>query len=266
MHPMLNTAIKAARKASPILMRAIHDLDKIVVEKKQQNDFVSEVDRAAEAAIIGVLKTAYPDHAFLGEESGESRPNAIQADYCWVIDPLDGTTNFLHGMPHFATSIALMQKGNVIHGVIYDPTRNELFTASKGGGAFLNDRRIRVSKVRALDESLLATGFPFRYPEHLDDYMKSFASLTMKASIRRPGAATLDLAYVAAGRFDGYWEMGLSPWDVAAGALMVREAGGIVTDYDGQGEFVTSGKVIAATPRLYAELAEAVTGKQMQVY
>jgi myo-inositol-1(or 4)-monophosphatase len=267
MHPMLTMAIKAARKASPIIMRATHDLDKLVIEKKQQNDFVSEVDRAAEEAIIRILREAYPDHAFYGEESGPSQADALKADNCWVIDPLDGTTNFLHGVPHFAISVALMQRGAVTLGVIYDPSRNELFTATKGAGAFLNDRRLRVSKARELSESLLGTGFPFRYPEHLDAYLKSFAALTMQASgIRRPGAATLDLAYVAAGRFDGFWEMGLSPWDIAAGALMVREAGGIVSDFAGEADFIAKGEVIAATPRIYAEFAKAVTGKQINLY
>jgi myo-inositol-1(or 4)-monophosphatase len=264
---MLNTAIKAARKASSVIMRATHDLDKIVVEKKAQNDFVTEVDRTAEATIIDILKAAYPDHAFWGEESGQSVENAMQADHCWVIDPLDGTTNFLHGVPHFAVSIALMQKGIVTHGVIYDPSRNELFTVSKGAGAYLNDRRIRVSKTREMNSALLGTGFPFRYKEHLADYMRGFSELAMmSAGIRRPGAATLDLAYVAAGRFDAYWEMGVWPWDVAAGALMVREAGGIVTDFDGQGDYLNQGKIIASTPKLYAELAKVVTGKQITVY
>ncbi len=256
---MLNIAVKAARRAGAIISRASNDLDKLTVELKAPNDFVSEVDRAAEAAIIEVLRQAYPQHSILAEESGASGATLAESDYQWIIDPLDGTTNFLHGFPQYCVSIALAVKGAVNHGVIYDPTRNELFTASKGGGAFLNDRRIRVSKKIQLQDCLIGTGFPTRDMHNFERYLAMFKDLTPKcAGIRRPGAAALDLAYVACGRYDGFWEMGLSAWDMAAGALMIKEAGGLVTDFAGEDGYLTAGTIVAATPKAFPTLLQIV--------
>ena len=253
---MLTIAVKAARRAGSIINRASNDLDKLTVEQKAPNDYVSEVDHAAEAAIIEVLKTAYPQHSILAEESGESK---TESDYLWIIDPLDGTTNFLHGFPQYCVSIALSVKGVVSQGVIYDPTRNELFTASKGGGAFLNDRRIRVSKRINLQDCLIGTGFPTREMQNFDRYLAMFKDLTPKcAGIRRPGAAALDLAYVACGRYDGFWEMGLSAWDMAAGALMIKEAGGLVTDFAGNDDYLNAGTIVASTPKAFPALLQIV--------
>jgi myo-inositol-1(or 4)-monophosphatase len=256
MHPMLNTAIKAARRAGSVISRASNDLDKLTIEIKSQNDFVSEVDHAAEQAIIEVLKEAYPQHSILAEESGAVDTGS---EYQWIIDPLDGTTNFLHGFPQYCVSIALLVKGAISHGVIYDPTRNDLFTASKGGGAFLNDRRIRVSKTLQLKDALLGTGFPFKQFDKFDQYIAMFKDLTPKcAGIRRPGSAALDLAYVACGRYDGFWEMGLSPWDIAAGALMIKEAGGLVTDFGGEDQYLANGTIVTATPKVFPALLQSV--------
>jgi myo-inositol-1(or 4)-monophosphatase len=252
MHPTLNIAVKAARRAGSVINRASFDLDKLTIEQKGQNNFVSEVDRAAEQAIIQVLKEAYPQHSILAEESGLTESNS---EYQWIIDPLDGTTNFLHGFPQYCISIALAVKGTVQHGVIFDPVRNELFTASKGAGAFLNDRRIRVSKTLNIKDALLGTGFPYREFAHFDRYLAIFKDMTQKsAGIRRPGAAALDLAYVACGRFDGFWERGLSPWDVAAGGLMVQEAGGLISDFSGEGNWLHDGSVISGTPKVFAPM------------
>ncbi|MBY0439588.1 MAG: inositol monophosphatase [Burkholderiales bacterium] len=251
MHPMLNTAVKAARRAGTVINRASQNLDVLTVRSKSPNDFVSEVDRDAEAAIIDVIRKAYPDHAILAEESGSSG----QGEYEWVIDPLDGTTNFLHGMPHYAVSIALRQRGVLMHGVIYDPVRNELFTASRGAGAFLNDRRIRVSRRTQMADSLIGTGFPFRELSDVDGYLGMLKAVMPKcAGIRRAGAASLDLAYVAAGRFDAFWEFGLAPWDIAAGALMVAESGGLIGDASGEAGYMDSGAVVAGTPKVFAQL------------
>jgi len=253
---MLNIAVKAARRAGSLITRASNDLDKLTVESKSQNDFVSEVDRVAEAAIIEVLREAYPQHSILAEESGLSE---TVSDYQWIIDPLDGTTNFLHGFPQYCVSIALAVKGVLSHGVIYDPTRNELFTASRGGGAFLNDRRIRVSKTLNLKDALLGTGFPFKEFESVDRYLALFKELTPKcAGIRRPGSAALDLAYLACGRYDGFWEKGLSPWDMAAGGLLIKEAGGLVTNFAGDDKFLESGNIVAATPKVFPVLLQIV--------
>jgi myo-inositol-1(or 4)-monophosphatase len=253
---MLNTAIKAARRAGSFINRATNDLDKLTVEQKAQNDFVSEVDRAAEQAIIEVLKDAYPQHSILAEESGLTD---TQSEYQWIIDPLDGTTNFLHGFPQYCVSIALSVKGVVNHGVIFDPTRNDLFTASKGGGAFLNERRIRVSKTLQLKDSLVGTGFPYKEFANFDRYAAMFKEVTQKCSgVRRPGAAALDLAYLACGRYDGFWEAGLSPWDIAAGSLMVKEAGGLITDFTGDEGFMTTGNVVAATPKVFPALLKII--------
>jgi myo-inositol-1(or 4)-monophosphatase len=252
MHPMLNTAVKAARKAGTIITRASFDVDKLTVRTKQQHDFVSEVDNAAEDAILSVLKEAYPSHGFLAEESGYKDR---EAEYLWVIDPLDGTTNFLHGVPQYCVSIGLMHKGKPTQAVVFDPTRNELFTASKGAGAFLNDRRIRVSKVDKLEGALISTGFPFKVIDHVDDYLAMLKNV-MKATsgVRRAGAAALDLAYVACGRYDGFWEKGLSPWDMCAGALLIREAGGLVGDYQGNDGFLDKGEIVAANAKVFAAL------------
>ncbi|MGH8718684.1 MAG: inositol monophosphatase family protein [Burkholderiales bacterium] len=255
MHPMLNTAIKAARRAGAIIERAAQNLDLIAVQKKSRNDFVSEVDRAAEAAIIDILLGAYPEHQILAEESGATG----RSDYQWVIDPLDGTTNFLHGFPQYAISIALVHKQQIAHGVIFDPTRNDLFTASRGRGAFLNERRMRVSKRASLDDALIGTGFPFREAARLDWYLAMFREITLKTSgIRRPGSAALDLAYTAAGRYDGFWELGLHPWDMAAGALMIFEAGGLVSDLSGNQEWLTTGDIVAGNPKIFAQLLKTL--------
>ena len=258
MHPMLNTAIKAARKAGAIINRASQDLDKLSVQRKQHNDFVSEVDHAAEKAIIDILRDAYPEHGILAEESGLTAGKSGGAsEYQWIIDPLDGTTNFLHGLPQYAVSIAQTKKGGLEQAVVYDPTRNELFTASRGGGAFLNDRRIRVAKTRELADALIGTGFPFRDFHHLGPYMAMFRELTQKtAGLRRPGAAALDLAYVACGRYDGFWEIGLSPWDMAAGALLITEAGGMVGDLIGEQDYLASGNIVAGNSRIFSQLVQ----------
>ena len=249
---MLNIAIRAARHAGDYIVRKINKLPDLKVEVKARNDYVSEVDRHAEALIIDDLQKAYPGHAMLGEESG-----LIEGDgeFRWIIDPLDGTTNYLNGFPHYAVSIACEQAGRLQHGVVYDPFKQELFAASKGAGATLNNRRIRVGSRKAMDGALLATGFPFRQPERLDEYLNIFREFVRSAGdIRRAGSAALDLAYVAAGRLDGYWEDGLQAWDLAAGALIVREAGGLVTDFRGDAGFLDNGEVVAANPRLITEL------------
>lgn len=259
MHPMLNTAVKAARKAGAIINRASLDVDLVNVRSKGRSDFVTEVDRAAEEAIIDTLHTAYPQHGILAEESGASTPAPGGDEYTWIIDPLDGTTNFIHGFPQYAVSIGLQHRGQLAQAVVYDPTRNELFTASKGRGAFLNDRRMRVSRRERLSECLIGTGFPFRSLEHLDDYLRMFKRMTEEtAGIRRPGAAALDLAYVAAGRLDGFWEIGLSPWDMAAGALLIVEAGGFVADLTGEPNFLTAGNIVCGNPKVFPQLLKLI--------
>jgi len=259
MHPMLNTAVKAARKAGSIITRASFDIDKLTIRAKRQKDYVSEVDHAAEDAILSVLREAYPDHAVLAEESGASD---TKSDYVWVIDPLDGTTNFLHGNPQYCISIGLLVKGVPTQAVVLDPNRNELFTATKGVGAYLNDRRIRVSRTDKLDTALVGTGFPFREVGNLDEYMRMLRNIMLATSgVRRPGAAALDLAWVAAGRLDAFWELGLSPWDMAAGALLVREAGGLVTDLDGEDKFLDNGRVLAANGKLFSAMLQTLKQK-----
>lgn len=259
MHPMLTTAVKAARRAGSLINRASLDIGQIKVGVKQQNDFVTEVDRAAEATIIETLREVYPSHDILAEESGDSSNGANQHEYQWIIDPLDGTTNFIHGFPQYAVSIALAHKGVLTHAVVFDPNRNELFTASKGGGAFLNDKRIRVSKRAKLDEALLGTGFPYRMFEHVDTYLAIFKELTRRsAGVRRPGAASLDLAWLAAGRIDGFWEFGLSPWDMAAGALLILEAGGLVSDLSGEGNYLKTGNIVGGTPKVFNQLLQTI--------
>lgn len=255
---MLNMAVRAARRAGAIINRAALDGGGLEVRAKQRNDFVTRVDHAAEAAIIEVVRKAYPDHSVLAEESGKS---AGSAEYQWIIDPLDGTTNFIHGFPQYCVSIAIRHRGALAHGVVYDPVRNELFTASKGRGAFLNDRRIRVSKCARLGEALVGTGFPFKEVSRMDLYMKQLVNLMKSSSgVRRAGAAALDLAYVACGRLDAFWEMGLSVWDMAAGALMILEAGGLVGDLRGEAGYLESGEICAATPKVFALMLEALSG------
>ncbi len=260
MHPMINTAVKAARRAATIINRASFDLDQIRVSHKGHNDFVSEVDHAAEQAIIDVLRQAYPDHAILAEESGASSNLHDDNENVWIIDPLDGTTNFIHGFPQYAVSIALQQRGQITQAVVYDPTRNELFTATKGVGAFLNEKRIRVAKRDKLADSLIGTGFPYSDLSGLDEYLKMFKAMTEKtAGLRRPGSAALDLAYVAAGRLDGFFEKKLKPWDMAAGALLVSEAGGIISDFSGEGQHMTKGDVIAGSPKIFAQMLNVLS-------
>lgn len=254
MHPLLNIAVKAARRAGDVIVRHMDRLESVEVTSKSRNDFVSDVDHMAEEAIIETIRRNHPGHSILAEESGRS--DGKQNDYQWIIDPLDGTTNYLHGFPVFAVSIALRHKGRLEHGVIYDPLRQELFTASRGGGAQLDGRRIRVAPRRDLEGTLVGTGFPFREKEYLDEYMAMFrAVLERTAGVRRPGAAALDLAYVAAGRLDGFWEMGLQPWDMAAGALLIQEAGGIVGTLSGGTDFLDSGNILAGNPKIFAALA-----------
>ena len=256
MHPMLTIAVKAARRAGHIISRASLDLSQLTVSTKQQSDYVTEVDKAAEAAILEVIREAYPSHAILAEESGSLGPDS---EYQWIIDPLDGTTNFIHGFPQYAISIGLAHKGVLQQAVVYDTNRNELFTATKGAGAFLNEKRIRVSKRARLAESLIGTGFPYRSFGHIEAYLAIFRELTEKTSgMRRPGAASLDLAYVAAGRLDGFWEFGLSPWDMAAGALLIAEAGGLVGDLRGEPDYLASGNIVAGTPKIFSQLLQVL--------
>jgi myo-inositol-1(or 4)-monophosphatase len=258
MHPTLNIAIKAARRAGQIINRASMDVSTLKVGVKQQSDFVTEVDRAAENAIIEVLRDAYPQHGILAEESGLAGSDA-NAEYQWIIDPLDGTTNFIHGLPQYAVSIGLAHKGVMTQAVVYDPNRNELFTASKGGGAFLNDKRIRVSKRTKLDESLIGTGFPYRMFDHVDSYLAIFKDMAQKtAGMRRPGAASLDLAWVACGRMDGFWELGLSPWDIAAGSLLITEAGGLVGDLSGENNYMKTGNTVGGNPKVFGQLIQLI--------
>ncbi len=265
MHPMLNTAVTAARRAGAIINRASLDLEKVQVSHKQRNDFVTEVDRDAETAIIETLLKAYPSHSILGEESGHTsrrkEETLTSAENIWIIDPLDGTTNFIHGLPQYAVSIALMQKGVITQGLVYDPNRDELFTATRGRGAFLNSRRIRVSKRTRVEDSLIGTGFPYRKIDALDEYIRMFRAVTERASaVRRPGAAALDLAYVASGRYDGFFEFGLAPWDIAAGALLVLEAGGLIGDFAGEQGYLENEQVVAGTPKVFAAMLGLLAG------
>lgn len=251
---MLNVAIKAARAAGSVINRAALDVEAVRVSQKQINDFVTEVDTAAEEAIVQTLLGAYPKHGILAEESGQRHGNP-NAEHVWIIDPLDGTTNFIHGFPVYCVSIALAVKGRIEQAVVYDPSRNDLFTATLGRGAFLNDRRIRVSKRTQLHDCLICTGFPFRKGDDWAQYLQIFTELTQKtAGLRRPGAAALDLAYVAAGFSDGFFETGLNIWDVAAGSLLVTEAGGLVGNFTGEADFLEQRECMAAAPRVYGQL------------
>ena len=265
MHPTLSIAVKAARRAGNFINRSARDLDLLTVTAKGPKDFVSEVDRTAEATIVETLLEAYPDHAILAEE-GTARGANADAENLWIIDPLDGTTNFLHGFPQYCVSIGLKQKGQITQAVIYDPVRNDLFTATRGRGAFLNDRRIRVSKRDHLRDCLIGTGFPFRDGSYLDTYLRMMkAMIEQTAGLRRPGAAALDLAYVAAGFYDGFWEVGLNAWDVAAGSLLVQEAGGLIGDLAGDGDFLYGGQVIAANPKVFAQMVAALAPFRLEM-
>ena len=263
MHPMLNIAVKAARRAGSIINRAALDRGALEIRAKNKNDFVTQVDKAAESAIIDIIRQAFPDHAILGEESGASdgkgKGAGTKAEYRWIIDPLDGTTNFIHGFPQYCVSIALQHRGAAAHGVIYDPLKNELFTASKGSGAFLDDRRMRVSKCVNLKDALVGTGIPFKEVGSVDRYLRQLKEIMLNSSgVRRAGAAALDLAYVAAGRLDAFWERGLAPWDMAAGALMIQEAGGLIGDLSGDSNYLDLGEIAAATPKVFPQLLAAI--------
>ena len=256
LHPMLNIAVKAARAAGSIINRAALDLEVLRISVKGPNDFVSEVDQAAEQAIIDILLEAYPDHGILAEESGRTR-GAKDSEYLWIIDPLDGTTNFLHGFPVYAVSIALAHRGQVQQAVVYDPTRNDLFIASRGRGAFVNDRRLRVGRRTRLADALIGTGFPFRKGDNFKRYVKMFEEVMQScAGLRRPGAAALDLCYVAAGWYDGFFETGLNPWDVAAGSLMITEAGGLIGNFTGDSDYLYQREVVAGSPKIYGQLVQ----------
>jgi myo-inositol-1(or 4)-monophosphatase len=256
MHPRPNPAARPAPPPGSIINRAALGAEALVVKAKGAKDFVTHVDRAAEEAVIDIVRKAYPEHGFLAEESGST---ASRAEYRWIIDPLDGTTNFIHGFPQYAVSIAVEHRGALVHAVVYDPTKNELFTASKGRGAFLNDRRVRVSRCARLEDALVGTGFPFKEVTRLDLYLRQLKRMMgSSAGVRRAGAAALDLAYVACGRLDAFWEMGLSPWDMAAGTLLIQEAGGLVGDLNGESGFMASGDICASTPKVFPALLDAL--------
>jgi myo-inositol-1(or 4)-monophosphatase len=250
--PIVNIAVKAARAAGDIIIRAADRLDKIQITEKRPNDYVTEIDQQAEREIINIIRKAHPKHAILAEESGE----IAGQDYTWIIDPLDGTRNFIHGFPHFAVSIGIMHKGKIEHGVIYDPVRQELFSASRGKGARLNEHRIRVSKTAQLEDCLLGTGFPLRHSEaHVQAQLNTLQDLIpICGDVRRAGAASLDLAYVACGRLDGFWELGLKPWDITAGALLIKEAGGLVCDMEGGEDHLKTGNIIGGNPKIIKHL------------
>lgn len=256
MQPMLNIAVRAARNAGKIIARAYEQLDLVQAELKGSNDFVTNVDKEAEEAIISTIKASYPDHSFVAEESGVTDGDQ---KYQWIIDPLDGTTNFVKGIPHFAVSVALKVDGKLEQAVVFDPIRGELFTASKGAGAQLDGKRIRVSKARDLTGTLLATGFPFKQKHQLEAYQGIFGDLfTQVADLRRAGSAALDLAYVAAGRFEGFYEIGLKPWDTAAGQLIAKEAGAVVSDFEGGNNYDRSGNIVVATPKVLGAILKTI--------
>ncbi|MDD2728821.1 inositol monophosphatase family protein [Malikia sp.] len=264
LHPMLNVAIKAARAAGAIINRAALDVESVRVAAKQTNDFVTEVDKAAEDIIIETLLEAYPDHGIWAEESGRREGTGAGKRHMWIIDPLDGTTNFIHGFPVYCVSIALMYNGKIEQAVVYDPSRNDLFCATKGRGAYLNDRRLRVAKRTQLRDCLISTGFPFRPGDNFKNYMAMLTEVMPRVSgVRRPGSAALDLAYIAAGFSDGFFETGLSPWDVAAGSLLVTEAGGLIGNFTGEADFLEQKECLAANPRIYGQLV-GLLGKYSQ--
>jgi myo-inositol-1(or 4)-monophosphatase len=255
MHPMLNIAVRAARVAGSVILRGFENRDDLVTQTKGPNDFVTQIDKEAEKAIIHKIQQSYPNHSFVGEEGGEII--GTDADYQWVIDPLDGTTNFIKGIPHFAVSIALLHKGRLDQGVVFDPIRGELFSASRGQGAQLNGYRIRTSKPKDLANTVLATAFPFKDKSSYNDFNSRFSAIFNQAGdIRRSGSAALDLAYVAAGRYDGYWERGIKAWDTAAGELLVRESGGLVTDFKGGNDPLYSGEIVAGSVKVVQQLVK----------
>ncbi|WP_028487003.1 inositol monophosphatase family protein [Thiomicrorhabdus chilensis] len=260
MHPLLNIASIAARQAGSKILHHLENIDRLNIEHKGKNDYVSEVDKEAEEIIIQTIKKYYPDHAILAEESGKTVVKSKKSDYEWIIDPLDGTTNFLHQFPQFSVSIAVKEKGRLMHGVIFDPVRDEMFSATRGSGAKLNNYRIRTSEQKTLDNALLATGFPYHDFSYLDSYLNSLKSFMQStAGVRRAGSAALDLAYVACGRVDGFWEFNLKPWDIAAGALIAQEAGALVTDFMGSEHYLESGNILVANPKLYKEMAQTIS-------
>lgn len=257
---MINVAVKAARAAGAIINRAALDVEAVRISQKQVNDFVTEVDHAAEQIIIETLLTAYPGHGIWAEESGREH-GAKDSEFVWIIDPLDGTTNFIHGLPVYCVSIALAVKGKIEQAVIYDPSRNDLFTATKGRGAYLNDRRLRVSKRIRMQDSLISTGFPFRPGDDFNTYLRMMGDVMQRtAGLRRPGAAALDLAYVAAGFTEGFFETGLQPWDMAAGSLLVTEAGGLIGNFTGESDFLEQKECMAGNPHIYGQLV-TILGK-----
>jgi myo-inositol-1(or 4)-monophosphatase len=254
MHPMLNTAVRAARTAGNVILRHFERVRDLPVSSKGRYDFVTEVDHQAENAIIQLLRKTYPHHGILAEESGQ---HGSQDEFLWIIDPLDGTTNFIHGFPQFAVSIALQHRGKLDQAVVYDPIHNELFTASRGSGAQLDGRRIHVSRQNKLEGALIGTGFPYRALENMDRYLEILRELMTRTSgIRRPGAASLDLAYVACGRLDGFWEFGLKPWDMAAGILLIEEAGGLISDMSGGKEYMASGDILCGNPKVFESMRD----------
>jgi myo-inositol-1(or 4)-monophosphatase len=256
LEPIINIAVSAARAAGNIIIRALDRLDTLRIAEKNPCDFVTEIDQSAEQEIISIIKKAYPSHSILAEESGETKGD----DFTWIIDPLDGTRNFIHGFPHFAVSIAVSYKGQIEHGVIYDPLRQELFTATRGRGAQLNNRRIRVSKRSQLEQSLLSTGFPYRRSQAYQEAQSNVlnALIPISGDVRRTGSAALDLAYVASGRFDGFWELGLYSWDIAAGILLIKEAGGLVSDIHGGENYLKTGNVVSGTPKILKSLLKII--------
>ena len=261
MQPMVNMALRAARAAAEIIMHAHQDLESLKVDAKDRNDFVTEVDRASEKAIISALKKAYPNHGFYGEESGHTEGQDEGKDYLWIIDPLDGTTNFIRGIPTFAISIACQYKGRMEHAVILDPVHDEAFCASRGQGATLNSKRIRVSNRRSLEGALIGTGIPFsgNNLNYKDNYLNMMsAMLGDTAGIRRAGAAALDLAYVACGRLDAFWEFGLKDYDMAAGSLLIQEAGGLCGDFSGNHKFLEKNQIVAANPKCFKEMLQRI--------
>ena len=258
MEPMLSIAVRAAERAGNYIVRESLNVDRLDIEEKTPNDFVTDVDRTSEQMIIEALQKTYPDHGFICEESGEIKADA---EYVWLIDPLDGTTNFVRGIPHYCISIACLQNGKVIHAAVHDPVRRETFSASRGRGAYVNGRRMRVRASKGLDGALLGTGIPFsaRNEKFVEPYMATLAELLPQtAGVRRAGAAALDLAYVAAGRFDAFWEAGLSQWDIAAGVLLIQEAGGLVGDFKGGHEFLTTGNIVAGSPKTFKSVLQTI--------
>lgn len=260
MHPLINIAISAARNAGDIIMRYANNLDRVKVREKDKNDLVSEIDVKAEQAIIKTIHKAYPSHSIIAEESGYLKHQ--DDDYTWIIDPLDGTSNFIHGFPHFAVSIAMQQRNKIEHAVIFDPIRMECFSATRGGGAQLNGKRIRVSAEQRFEKALLGTGFPFRNKGLLDNYLSSFKEIFSQcAGVRRAGSAALDLAYVASSRLDGFWEYALQPWDIAAGCLLIKEAGGLISDINGSENYLKTGSVVAGNTKIFKSLLQLLKPK-----